>query len=474
LGESLLLSAIAAIMGYFLASWTANLVPILLDIPNLPQGISTEPDSRYHFFAIGLAIVIGLSIWAASAMRATKRSLLPSLVENAGAGGAPRATHWRRGMVILQISFSLILLCASALLCRSLINLLSVNPGFSVDNLYSFSIDCGELEYKSTRTEALFKHITDQLRTTTGVRRVAITDTVPLQGGANLRHVNDRPIPMDDQGTRAIIMAIGPDYFKTMGIPLTAGREFTYEDKASGGRIAVINESLAHILYGIANPIGQRIWVGGDSADREIVGLIKDMKGISLRLKESPSIYMPASFGSISFVLRSAGPAISLASVSTAVKKVDPSLQVVDFTSVADRVSESLYRDRAFALLSICFAGLALILCAIGVFGLTSYSIAGRTKEIGVRIALGAKPGSIYRLVMWEVIQLAFLGCSIGLVVFVAIKRILTSLLFQLTPTDPISLSWAILVLGLTTLLAGFIPSRRAVKLDPTTALRWE
>jgi putative ABC transport system permease protein len=351
---------------------------------------------------------------------------------------------------------------------------MSVDPGFSADTLFSFSIDYGELESKGARTEALLKQITDQIRATPGVRAVAVTDTVPLSGGVNIRHVNDRPIPLDDRGTRTEIVSIGPDYFKTLGIPLTAGREFTPKDEAGAGRVAVVNESLARIIYGKSNPIGRRIWVGGASTDVEIVGLVKDMKSMSLRDRAAPAIYLPVSSGNVSFLLRTAGPAATLNAISAAVKKVDPSLQVVEFRSVADRVAESLFRDRAFAMLSLCFAGLASVLCAIGVFGLTSYSIAGRTKEIGVRIALGARRGPIYKLVMQELLLLSLLGCSMGLVVFVSIRRVFASLLFQLTPTDPVSLGWAIMVLGLTIFLAGFIPSRRAANLDPTVALRWE
>lgn len=178
--------------------------------------------------------------------------------------------------------------------------------------------------------------------------------------------------------------------------------------------------------------------------------------------------------GPVNFVLRTEGPIVTLNDIRAAVKQVDPSLRVAELMPLSDRVSELLYRDRALALLSLCFAGLASLLCAIGVFGLTSCSIAGRTKEIGVRIALGANSGSIYRLVMREIVVLSFLGCAIGLGVFIAVSRMLTSLLFELKPTDPISLIWAILALGLTTFFAGYIPSRRAARLDPSDALRLE
>jgi predicted permease len=478
LGESLLLSASAAILGYFLASWIAHLVPVLFDIPNLPAGVSTEMGSRSHLFAIALGLTIGICIWGASAIRATKRSLLPALIENATVGAAPRATQWRRGMVVLQISFSLILLCASCVLCRSLMNLMSVDPGFSVDNLYSFSVDYGQLGYKDAQEKILLTQIADRVHAIPGVRTVAMTDNAPMSGGANIRHINDRPIPNDDKGPRTILISIGPDYFKTMGIPLTAGREFAYEDKARSGKVAVVNESLAHILYGTSNPIGRRIWVGGESSDVEIVGLVKDIKGISLRDQNTPYLFIPISFDttgeSVNFLLRTSGPAITLNDINAAVKKVDSSLQVAGFGSVTDQVSKMLYRDRSLAMVSLCFAGLTSILCAIGIFGLTSYSIAGRTKEIGLRIALGANAGSIYRLVMREVVLLCIIGCTIGLAGFIAISRIFTSLIFQLKPTDPVSLVWAILVLGLTTFLAGFIPSRRATELDPSDALRWE
>jgi predicted permease len=476
LGESLLLSAGAAFLGYFLASWTLHVVPALYD--HWPAGASAEPSPRSHLFAIGLAFVIGVGVWGASAVRATKRSLLPGLVENAAVGGTQRATHWRRGMVALQIAFSLILLCSSFVLCRSLVNLMSVDPGYSIDNIYGFSIDYGQSEYKGKREGMLVSRIAEHVRAIPVVRMVSMTYTLPLSGGANIRHVNDRPIPMDNKGTRAIIMAVGPDYFRALGIPLIAGREFTQQD-LEAGRVAMVNEPLARILCRETNPIGRRFWVGLGRADLEIVGVVKEIKGISLRDQELPYLYLPVSeeptmLGRISFIFRTTGPDITLNAVRIAVKQVDPSVQVVEFGSMAERVSQSIYRDRALTMFSLCFAGLASILCAIGVFGLTSYSIAGRTKEIGLRIALGANPGSIYRLVMKEIVWLSFIGCSVGLAGFITIKRIFTSLLFQLTPTDTASLVGAILVLGLTAFLAGFIPSRRAAKLDPSLSLRWE
>jgi predicted permease len=478
LAESLLLTASAAIFGHFLASWTAHLLPVLLGIPNLPAGVGTESDSRSNWLALGLALIVGLGIWGASALRATKRSYLPALTENVGLGGALRATHWRRGLVVLQIAFSLILLCASFVLCRSLLNLMSVDPGFSMDNLYSFSVDYGQLGYQGAQEETLLRQIADRTRALPGVRRVALADIVPLSGNANIRHVSERPIPEDDQGTRSIIVATGPDYFTTLGISLTTGREFTPEDKPGNRKVALVNQALARILWGTSNPIGRRVWVGGASGDVEIVGVVKDIKGISLRSPDEPYLYLPVAqepgLGSVGVVLRTAGAAVTLNAVRAAVKQVDSSVQVADFGSVADQISRSLYRDRGLAILSLGFAGLASILCAIGIFGLTSYSVAGRTQEIGVRIAFGANPGEVYWLVMREIVLLSFFGCSIGLAGFIAMRRIFTSLLFHLTPTDPVSLGWALLVLALTTFLAGFVPSHRAARLDPSVALRWE
>jgi len=259
---------------------------------------------------------------------------------------------------------------------------------------------------------------------------------------------------------------------------LTTGREFTPEDKPGNRKVALVNQALARILWGTSNPIGRRVWVGGASGDVEIVGVVKDIKGISLRSPDEPYLYLPVAqepgLGSVGVVLRTAGAAVTLNAVRAAVKQVDSSVQVADFGSVADQISRSLYRDRGLAILSLGFAGLASILCAIGIFGLTSYSVAGRTQEIGVRIAFGANPGEVYWLVMREIVLLSFFGCSIGLAGFIAMRRIFTSLLFHLTPTDPVSLGWALLVLALTTFLAGFVPSHRAARLDPSVALRWE
>jgi predicted permease len=476
LGESLLLSSGGAIFGYFLASWAVHLIPVLY--AHWPSSVSAELDTRSHLFAIGLALITGIVIWGASAMRATKRSLLPALIENAAVGGAPRANHWRRIAVALQISFSLILLCVSFVLCRSLLNLMSVDPGFSADNLYSFSIDLRELGFKGDHEKMLLNQIVNQARAIPGVHLASMTDNLPMSGSASINHVCDRPIPMDDEGPRAIIVTVGTDYFKTMGIPLIAGHEFKQQDQAAASRIVAINEPLARILFGASNPIGRRVWVGGDSADVEIVGLVKETKGLSLRDRDTPYLYSPIwqkpLFGYMGFVLRSSGPAISLMAVRAALKIVEPSVQVAEFGSIEDRIPQSIYRDRTLTIFSLCFAGLASILCAMGVFGLTSCSISGRTKEIGLRIALGANSGSIHRLVMKEILLLSILGCSVGLAVFIAIKRLFASMLFQLTPTDPASLIVAILFLGMTAFFAGYIPSRRAAKLDPSLALRWE
>jgi len=451
----------------------------LLDIPNLPANAGSKLGPNANLLAIGLALIIGIGIWGASAVRATKRSRLPALTENAAPGGAPQAVYWRRGMVVLQISFSLILLCSSFVLLRSLWNLMSGDPGFPVDHVYTFSINYGQSGYEGARAETLLDRISAAALALPGVRMVSITDKLLLtDDGANIEDIYaNRPASGENAGFRTESILIGPGYFRTIGIPMISGREFTNRDWSGAVRVAVVNESLARILYGKSDPIGRRILEKyGNGADWEIVGVVKDTK--NMRDSAGTVLYLPVlsgpSGGSVKFVLKTSGPAVTLDAVCAAVKQVDASIPVTEFGSLADHVSRALYRDRALAMFSFCFAGLASILCAIGVFGLTSYSIAGRTKEIGVRIALGANSGSIYRLVLREILLLSIIGCGMGLAVFIAISRIFTSLLFKLTPTDPVSLIWATLVLGLTTFLAGFIPSRRAARLDPSVALHWE
>jgi len=476
--ESLLLCAGAGTLGFLLASWTSSLAPVALNVESLPAGVTSAPDYRASMVVILLSLTTGFGIWMASALRATGSSALPALIEHAGVGGHPRALHWRRGLVVAQVSLSLVLLCASVALSRSLIHLMAVDPGFSVDNLYSFSVNPGQAGYEGTRASSFLAQVREQVRGLPGVRFTSMTSQLPLSGGFSGSWVfGDQPSPGSERGVLTDIASVGPDYFKTLGMPLLAGREFTGEDIAGSARVAVLNESLARVLFGRSDPIGHRIASGeGQQPAILVVSVVKDAKSRDLRAPVPPSLFLPSfqepSGIPMTFVMRTAGQAVTIDTVRAALRRIDPSVPVVEFGSVASQIARSLYRDRMLASLSVCFAGLAALLCAAGVFGLTSFSVTRRTREIGVRMALGATRDSIHWLVMKEVARLAAVGCVVGLCAFVASSRVLSSLLFELAPNDPVSLVLATTILGCATFLAGFLPAHRAARLEPSITLR--
>jgi len=474
---SLLLSFAAAVLGLLLASWCSGLVPIVLNVERLPAGVSSVPDHRAGALAMGLAAATALAIWAASALRATRRSALASLVQHAAVGGSPRALHWRRGMVVAQTALSLLLLCGSLVLSRSLVRLMSVDPGFVTDNLYSFSLDPAQAGYEGHRATTYLEQILEQLRALPGVRSASMANPLPLSGSAVTYVIGDRD-QHDSQGLLAEAPSVGPEYFRTLEVSVIAGREFTPRDNSLSPRAAVLNESLARALFADEDPLGRRVGLAGARPDIQVVGVVKDMRNATLRAAASPAMFLARlqqqGGGSTGFVVRTGSRVASADAVRAAVKRVNPAVPVVGFASVADEVGRSLNRDRTTALLAICFAGLASALCAMGVFGLTRFSVSRRTSEIAVRLALGASRPSIHWLVMKEVLLLIVAGSAVGAAAFVAASQVLASLLFEIAPTDPLSVAVAVSVLGTITFSAAFLPAYQAARQDPAHTLRQE
>ena len=273
---------------------------------------------------------------------------------------------------------------------------------------------------------------------------------------------------------------VGPRYFATMGVPLVAGREFTAKDAAGAPRVAIINQTMAKYYFGDTNPIGRRFGFGRDkSTDIEIVGIVKDLRTLELDKQPKRFLYIPYSqddgVTQLTFVVRVAGDAGAAASaVREAVQRLDPSLPIFDIKPMAAQVAESLYVERMVAALSVTFGALATMLAAIGLYGVMSYAVARRTREIGIRMALGAERGGVMWLVLKEVAVLALAGVGIGLAGAFYLTRQVQSQLFGLSPHDPATLVGAVMVLLTVALLAGFIPARRATTIDPLVALRAE
>jgi predicted permease len=285
--------------------------------------------------------------------------------------------------------------------------------------------------------------------------------------------------PKENEDLNPSVDAVGPGYFSTLGVPLIAGREFSPADGATAPRVAVINETLAHYFFGSTNPIGRRFGFGRDGAtDIEIVGVVKDIRSQSLRKEPVRFVYIPytqdRSLGSLTFYLRAATAASPAAAIREAVQRVDPSLPMYDMKTMSTQVEESLFVDRMVAALSVAFGALATLLAAIGLYGVISYAVARRTREIGIRMALGAERNGVMWLVLREAAVLAGAGIGAGVVAALLLVRYVQSQLYGLSATDPRTMFVAACVLAFIALLAGYVPARRATGIDPILALRTE
>jgi len=475
--ESLVLALVAGIASLFVTAWVVRFLPLVLPFGDRAAGLSLAPDRRVVAFTFLVAVATGLYLWLTSALQVTRRSSLPLLYAGATRQpGTGKPLRLRRGLVVVQVALSLGLLCASALLARSLYNLVTVDPGFKVEGLSAFSVQLPEVGDTAERTAPFLRQLLENARGLPGVQAASMTGNLPfidVSGGswASTPGV-DKRILTDE-------ISVGPDYFRTISMPLVAGRDFSGQDVPGAEKVAVINEALASALFGYGKAIGQFVsYEEGMPADTRIVGIAKDAKA-GPRADARPTIYLPCfqrrGPATMNVMARMTGrETLSAGTVRSLLKRLDPSVAPSDPRAMADYIAESLLRDSMLAILSAFFAVLALVLTGIGLFGLTSFGVTRRSHEIGVRLALGAARRSIVWLVVREVAVLTLVGGALGLAAYVAASRAVGAFLFGLSATDPPTVAAATIVLAAIALSAGFIPAWRAVHLDPALTLRDE
>ena len=434
-------------------------------------------------FAGGAAIVTGIAFGLFPALHSTRPDLASTLKNQAGQpGGAKAARRFRTTLATVQIAMSMALLVPAGLFAKSLFNVSRVDLGLKTDHMVVFGISPELNSYTTERTRQLFERIEDELAAIPGVTSV-VAAIVPVLAGDNWG--NSLAVEGFEAGpdtnTNASFNGVGPGYFKTMGIPLMTGREFTRADAFGAPKVAIVNQAFAKKFNLGDNPIGKRIGLGGGQGklDIEIVGMAQDAKYSDVKDAPPPQYFLPyrqeERFGYGYFYVRTATPPEQmLATIPAVIRKLDASLPLDDVKTMETQIRENVAQDRIISTLSLAFAVLATVLAAIGLYGVLAYTVAQRTREFGLRMALGADGGAVRGLVMQQVVKMALVGGVIGMVIAIGVGRLAKSMLFEMEGHDPLVLSAATFALALVALGAGFIPALRASKTDPMTALRYE
>jgi predicted permease len=480
LTESVLLALAGGALGTIFAIWTADALLRSLPYENAPRVFAAEPDLRVALFTFLVSLATGLFFGALPALSATRPDVAPTLKNEAGTLASRSSGRFRRGLVVAQVALSLLLLIGAGLFVRSLSNLGALDPGFEPDRILAFSVDPSLNGYDLGRRMEVVARIRDEIAAEPGVRSISLAE-VGLMTGSNASSTVkvEGYEAKEDEDMNPDLNGVAPEFFWTLGIPLLSGREFTEADDLDAPRVAVVNENFARYFFGDDDPIGRRFSFGRDDGQVRIVGVAGNGKSMSLREEPERFFYLPYTqsrdLGGVTFYVRAALDPEALATrVREAVARVDSALPVTDLKTMDRQIEESLFVERMVAALSVAFGGLATLLAAIGLYGLLSYTVAARTRELGIRFALGAQRSGVLLMVLKEVAVLALIGIGIGLPAGIFFGRLVESELYGLSARDPMAIGFATFVLLLTAALAGYLPAARASRVDPMVALRYE
>ena len=484
LTESLLLSLGGGAGGILLAYWSVQSLVAFMSRGGLwPSHLAVHLDLRVLVFALAASVLTGIFFGLAPAFRGTRLDLTPALKESTSAlavGASPR--RWLNlgsGLVVAQVALAILALSGAGLLVRTLENLKSVNPGFDTRNILLFRLEPSLNGYSGERSKNLYSELLARLQAIPGVLSATYSFDDLLSGNA---WTTSFGIEGESHNTALSTLGLkaGPRYFETMGIPLMTGRLFTLQDYSlppdTKWEPAVINEAFARTFFKDQNPLGRRITgVGHQGTSREIVGVVGDTKFLNVRSEMAPTLFVPAGGGEAVFEVRTAAnPRTIMPEVRSAIGQLDSNLPLFSVRTETEQIDRSFFQERLIARLSSFFGALSLLLACIGLYGLLSYEVGRKTREIGVRMALGARPGNVLRLIVRQGIGLSAVGTILGLLGALGATRYIASLLYGVRPYDPATFAAVALLLVLVAFTACLIPARRAMRVDPMVALRYE
>jgi predicted permease len=484
LTESVLLAVLGGLAGLVVA-WATLRGLVLLLPADVSDALSFTLDGRAIVFAGVLSMVTGLLFGLFPALHSTSPDLVTALRSGSGKTSATRgATRFRTSLVTAQIALSMALIASAGLFLESLANVSRVNLGVDIDRLIMFGVSPALNGYSGARTQEIYSSIDRELTAIPGVRGVAAARVAVLAGNNWDNDVNVQGFPRTpDTDADAYFNAVSPAFFHTMGIPLVSGREFTAGDVLGTPGVAIVNESFVKKFRLGSSAVGKMIGVNvpsGDSLTHLIVGVVKDSHYSDVKQELRPVYYLPykqdtSSMGDMFFYVRGAvDPNVLMPPIRAAVAKVDRTLPVVHLKTMPQQIKDNVYLDRMITSLTAAFAALATLLAAIGLYGVLAYSVVQRTKEIGVRIALGADPRTIVTMVLRHVGAMTLGGAVVGVLGALGIGRAAQSLLFGVQGRDPLVMLMAIVAMAAVALAAGSIPAWRAARVDPVKALKYE
>lgn len=473
--ESLVLCAGAALAGTLFA-WSGTTLISRIEGTAIPLLGNVRVDGMVLAFTVAVAVVTALAFGLLPAVQGTGFALPAALAEGSRGSTSGHAGWMRRAIVVAEVALVCVLLTAAGLLTRSLERVLDVQPGFATDDVIAVRVDPVRSQMPPAQRVAYLAQLVRTVAGAPGVERAGLTDALPLGDNFGWRRWGARPAGAPPgSNVSPLVRVIDPGYLETMGIGVRAGRNFTSADAPDAEPVIIVSASLAEVLWPGRDPIGQSLHTSG--TDRRVVGVVDGVRYFGLDRPAEPEMYLPlgqpGGYNSIDLVVRGGVPTgVLIASVRSALRRADPTLPVAEVRTMGGLVDHSVFARRAVVLLVGGFAAFGLVLAALGIFAVVSHSVGERTQEIGIRMALGATPGAVRSRVLRETGTMVAVGVAVGLPISWMTAQAIRGLLFDVGATDPVTFGVVLLVLAAVALVAGYLPARRATRVDPAVALR--